>query len=149
MKDDRLGISVDPEYASALGLAVYAFASLEWIAVQCCERIRAGSIDALMDRTAGRVADTLGHLARSMPASAEQRELVRAAADFKAYVGTRNNLLHAKPGVDPQGRPRLFRDGDQWTIDEIEAVADAFAACSRRLGQCLDEIPAGHPPQDG
>lgn len=139
MKDDRLKIPVDPDYTSALGLAVYAFAGLEWNAIRCCERLEAGSIDALMDRTAGRVADTFLRLTRSIPASETQRDIQQAASDFRAFVGTRNNLMHAKPGVDQDGRQRLFRDGDQWTIDEMNAVADAFGECGQRLAKCLVE----------
>jgi len=104
VKDDRLKIPVDPDYTSALGLAVYVFAGLEWNAIRCCERLEAGSIDALMDRTAGRVADTFLRLTRSFPASETQRGIQQAAS--------------AKPGIDQDGRQRLFRNGDQWTIDE-------------------------------
>lgn len=138
MKDDRLRIEVDPDYASALGLAVYAFASLEWNAVQCCERIEPGSIDALSDRTAGRVADTLRHLAGQLPPSRASERLEIAAADFQALVRSRNNLLHAKPGTNTNGDHRLFRDGDQWTPEELAAVADAFTSCGMRLGECLE-----------
>jgi len=143
VKNDRLKILVEPAYASALGLAVYAFAGAEWNAIRCCERIRPGSVDALMDRTAGRVADTLASLAGTLSHAAGRQELEGAAADFRAYVSTRNNLLHAKPGVDAEGRDRLFRDGDQWTIGEMERVADAFSACSLRLAAWLDRSGAG------
>ncbi|MDQ3140056.1 MAG: hypothetical protein M3Q15_04965, partial [Pseudomonadota bacterium] len=137
MKDDRFRIRVDSDYASALGLAVYAFASLEWNAVQCCERIDPGHLEALSDRTAGRVADTLRTLVRAMPVSEGHAALDRAARDFQAFARTRNNLLHAKPGVDASGARRLFRDGDQWTLSEIETVADAFAECGARLHDWL------------
>ena len=137
MKGDRFRLAAASEYTSALGLAVYAFASLEWNAVWCCERIAPGSINELSDRTAGRVADTLRHLVKSLPSSEGRGELERAALDFQALTRTRNNLLHAKPGTAQDGRQRLFRDGDQWTLEEIEAVADAFTECSIRLNACL------------
>jgi hypothetical protein len=137
MKDERLIIKVDPDYASALGLAVYCFASLEWNAVRCCEWIEPGSIEALEDRTAGRVADTLVHLVKRIRSNEEQLELENAAADFRFLVGTRNNLVHAKPGSAPGGAPALFRHGDQWTLDELQGVADAFASCSMRLDRVL------------
>ena len=137
MKDDRFRIQADPDYISALGLAVYAFATLEWQAVQCCERIEPGSIEALSDRTAGRVADTLRHLAGGLAGSPGQQALEQAASDFQAFTRTRNNLVHAKPGVGHDGRERLFRDGDQWTIAEMEGVADAFTECALRLRQSL------------
>ena len=139
-EDERFRIAVEPQYASALGLAVYAFASLEWNAVRCCERIEPGSIETLSDRTAGRVADTLRHLGKRLAPSPGQEALERAAEDFQAFTRTRNNLVHSKPGVGPDGKERLFRDGDQWTLEELEAVADAFAECSARLNDCLEGL---------
>jgi len=145
MTNERLGFSVRPDYTSALGLAVYCFARLEWNAVCCCERIEPGSIESLEERTAGRVADTLMHLVKSLEKSDEQMALQDAAADFRFLVGTRNNLVHARPGVAPDGAQGLFRHGDHWTIGELEAVADAFAACSLRLDQALDAPPVPVP----
>ena len=137
MEDERLTIAVRPDYTAALGLAVYCFASLEWNAVWCCERIEPGSIEALEERTGGRVADTLLSLVKRLPSSEEQQELQSAAADFRFLVGTRNNLVHAKPGIAADGMHALFRHGDQWTLKELEGVADAFARCSIRLDRAL------------
>ncbi len=137
MTDERLRISVHPSYTAAIGVAVYCFASLEWNAVWCCERIEPGSIDTLDERTAGRVADTLIHLVKRLADSPEKTELEDAAADFRFLVGTRNNLVHAKPGSGPDGAQGLFRHGDYWTISELEAVADAFAKCAMRLEHAL------------
>lgn len=140
MKNERLRVPVHPDYASALGLAVYCFARLEWNAVWCCERIEPGSVESLADRTAGRVADTLLHLVERLGGSAEQAALKSAAADFHFLVGTRNNLVHAKPGTAAGGEQALFRHGDQWTLSELEGVADAFTACSTRLNHALHGV---------
>ncbi|TFI57986.1 hypothetical protein E2493_12380 [Sphingomonas parva] len=149
MRDDRFKIAVDEDYVAALGLAVYAFATLEWRAIQCCERIAPGSVDALEDRTAGRVADTLRRLvSEALEPSPEQQALEQAARDFQAFTRTRNNLVHAKPGKAADGAQRLFRDGDQWTIAEMETVADAFTACALRLEAFLEGVLAGSPRQD-
>jgi hypothetical protein len=134
---ERLRIQVDPAYASALGLAVYCFAILEWNAVWCCERMEPGSIENLEDRTAGRVADTLLHLVQRLNPSKEQAELRKASEAFRSLVGTRNNLVHAKPGTAADGEQRLYRHGDEWTPAELEAVADAFAKCGIQLGRAL------------
>lgn len=137
MTDERRRVPVHPDYTSAIGLAVYCFARLEWDAVWCCERIEPGSVTELEDRTAGRVADTLLHLVERLGGSAEEEDLKDAAADFRALVGTRNNLVHAKPGTSTGGEQALFRHGDQWLLSELESVADAFAACSMRLNNAL------------
>jgi hypothetical protein len=142
MDDERLKVPIDRDYASALGLAVYCFASLEWSAVQCCERIEPGSIENLEERTAGRVADTLLHLIKRVAELGGKPALAEAAADFRFLVGTRNNLVHAKPGTSADGAPRLFRHGDQWTIAELEAVADAFAECCIKMVEALHGILA-------
>lgn len=118
---------LDPDYAEALGQAVFAFARLEWTAVLACDRLKAGILAELDDRTAGRVADTLAALVRNQPAP------LAAAMRFQGLVRSRNNLLHARPGSDGTGRDRLFRDGDAWSIDEIHAIAQAFAACEAEL----------------
>lgn len=145
MTGERLSIQVHPNYTSALGLAVYCFASLEWNAVWCCEKIQPGSIDTLEDRTAGRVADTLVHLVKRLGSSEQQRELAGAAADFRFLVGTRNNLVYAKPGTGADGTQALFRHGDQWTLAELQGVADAFAACSARLDRALHGVLSADP----
>jgi hypothetical protein len=51
----------------------------------------------LEDRTAGRVADTLLNLVEGLGGSAEEQDLKDAAADFRALVGTRNNLVMRNP----------------------------------------------------
>jgi hypothetical protein len=101
---------------------------------------RTGSVETLSDRTAGRVADTLRHLAKRVRPEAGADLIGRAAMDFQAYARTRNNLLHATPGANAAGEQRLFRDGDQWTQDEIEAVATAFDACGARLEAWLERF---------
>lgn len=128
MTDDPPAITLDPDYAAALGAAVYAFASLEWNAVQACERLEPGSMADLSERTAGRVADTLLSLARK-----REPGLVDAATDFDALVATRNNLVHARPGLTAVGTPGLFRHGDEWTKEELRAVAGMFEDCAARL----------------
>jgi hypothetical protein len=138
MGDLSLQPSVHSDYTAALGLAVYCFASLEWNAVRCCERIEPGSIEALEDRTAGRVADTLLNLVKRLHASHDQLALESAATDFRFLVGTRNNLVHAKPGTALNGEQALFRHGDQWTVSELKGVAEAFAGCSTRLDRALN-----------
>ena len=142
MNDARLRIPVHPDYASALGLAIYCFASLEWNAIWCCERLEPGSIENLEERTAGRVADTLLHLVKRIADSDDKPALEKAAADFRFLVGTRNNLVHAKPGTAVDLTQGLFRHGDHWTVAEMEGVADAFAECSIRMNMALHGILA-------
>jgi hypothetical protein len=137
MSDERLRVPVHPDYAAAVGLAVYCFASLEWNAVWCCERIERGSIEGLEDRTAGRVADTLVHLVKRLDTSHDQLELHRAATNFRDLVATRNNLVHAKPASNSDGSQVLFRHGDPWTVDELEKTAVAFTRCSLKLNEAL------------
>jgi hypothetical protein len=40
MKDDRLRVPIDNAYVEALGRATYVFATLEWNAVWCCDRMQ-------------------------------------------------------------------------------------------------------------
>jgi hypothetical protein len=145
MQNDRFRVPVEAAYTSAIGLAVYAFARLEWDAVWCCERISPNSINKLADRTAGGVANKLIELAGTLAASPQRIKLVQASAEFKELVETRNKLVHAKPGTDSDGGQRLFRDGQPWTVEMIDVAADAFTACSGRLNALLHGFLAASP----
>jgi transcriptional regulator with XRE-family HTH domain len=142
-RGDRLRVPAEPAYVSSLGLAVFAFARLEWAAVWCCERIAPNSINNALPRMAGDLADRLITLAATLPPSSEQIEICEAAAEFKDLVRTRNALLHAKPGSTTDGAQQLFRDGLPWTVDMIDDAADAFTACNDRLVVLLHGFLAG------
>lgn len=58
---------------------------------------------------------------------------IAAARRFQALVRSRNNLLHSKPGTGIDGQACLVRDGDGWTIGEIEGIAAAFDDCAGAL----------------
>ena len=137
MKNDRLRVPVEDVYVHAIGLATYAFATLEWNAVWCCEHIAPGAINSLPDKTAGAIANRLVKLTEGMPASAEQADLLTAAKNFEACVEARNGLMHGKPGTDTDGGQRLFRHGTAWSVEMINDAADRFTACSGRLNGFL------------
>jgi hypothetical protein len=137
MINDRLRVAVDQDYVSAIGLATYCFALLEWNAVWCCEKIAPGSIQSLSDRTAGRIATALVNQAAAMPASPDQSALHVAAKDFKSLVEVRNGIMHGKPGTAADGEQRLFRNGTSWTVNSLRDAADKFTECSSRLNDML------------
>jgi hypothetical protein len=96
-----------------------------------CERLEPASIALLDDRTAGRVADKL--LSLTLREESPLAARIAAARRFQGLVRSRNNLLHSKPGVGLDGEACLTRDGDGWTIGEIERIAAAFDDCAGRL----------------
>ncbi|MGE4372139.1 MAG: hypothetical protein AB7E29_04420 [Xanthobacter sp.] len=61
MTDERLRIPIDDPYLHALGLAIVAFARLEWNASYCCDRLEPGYIATIEPRrkTAGKIASDL------------------------------------------------------------------------------------------
>lgn len=134
---------LEPDYARAVGVAVFAFAMLEASAVRGCEALRPGIMAELEDRTAGRIADTLLSLCRQHDADAGK--LADAASRFTMLVRSRNNLLHAQPGRGADGAPRLLRTGDAWNTAEITAIAGAFADCAQAMSAAL----AGNASPDG
>lgn len=137
MKDDRLRVPVEDVYVHAIGLATYAFATLEWSAVWCCERIAPGAINSLPNKTAGAIAKQFVKFAEGMSVSKDQADLLAAAKDFEVLVEDRNGLMHGKPGTDNDGGQRLFRHGTAWSVEMINDAADRFAACSIRLNSFL------------
>ncbi|HWX27920.1 MAG TPA: hypothetical protein VNZ53_10870 [Steroidobacteraceae bacterium] len=145
MKGDRLRVPVEPAYITALGLAVFAFAQLEWAAICCCERMAPNSINTGPIRTANYWAKQLKQLAAALPSSSTQIELCTAADEFTELVRKRKSLLHAQPGTADDGTQGLFRDGRFWTADMIDDAADAFTACNDRLVALLHGDLAGPP----
>lgn len=133
----RYRIPVAPEYISALGLATYAFARLEWNVVWCCERLSEGIIHEFPDKTAGHIAQRFVDLVEKMPSGALAQNCAKEAQEFRSLVKVRNDLVHAKPATGQDGEQMLNRDGEWWTVQKIEAAADAFADCSLRLNALL------------
>lgn len=143
MKDDRLRVSFETEYVAAVGLAMFTFARLEWDAIWCIEKMTAGSIQAMSDRTAGGIANELVKLvaARGLPPS---DPFVVAADDFKRLVKVRNAIAHGKPAAAPDGGQRLFRDGTPWTVETLNDASDEFTDCQVRMNDILYGY-LGHP----
>lgn len=137
MKDDRLRVAVSPEYLSAIGIAMFCFAELEWNAVWCCERIKTGSLSELSKETAGGIAKTLIAITATLAASPDKERLSGLATRFSDLVETRNAILHAEPGTETDGAQRLFRNDIPWTPDTLNDAADAFTECSIELNGCL------------
>lgn len=137
MKGDRLRVPVDDRYVEALGRAAYVFATLEWNAVWCCERMRAGDIQSLGRKTAGDIAADLARFASRRPDPRHRDDISGPAREFKRLVLVRNGIMHGKPGTAPDGGQRLFRDGAPWTPEMLEDAADEFAACSALLNALL------------
>ena len=136
MADERKRLVVEADYAAALGIALFAFATLELEATWCCEQMQVGSLDALEERTAGRVADTLVHLVRALPPSADRDRLLKSSQRFQSLVEVRNALFHARPmGLGETNV--LSRNGDPWTVAEITHAADQFARCAESLNASL------------
>lgn len=63
-----------------------------------------------------------------------------AAARFNELTERRNALMHANPGTASNGDQRLFRHGDEWTIDEINALSDEITACAGELNQLNHQV---------
>lgn len=143
MKNDRLRVSFETEYVAAVGLAMFAFARLEWDAIWCIEKMNPNSIAVMSDRTAGGIAKELIKLVtqRALPAN---DKFVIVSNDFKRLVDIRNAIAHGKPGTAHDGGQRLFRDGTPWTIEALNDASDEFTDCQVRLNDILYGY-LGHP----
>lgn len=130
MENDRFRIPVENEYLQALGLALYAFARLEWDAVWCCERMGTGYIHALNRKTGGDIAKDFLTRARRRHDVGERKKFIATGKWFLKLVETRNGIMHGNPASDADGTQRLFRKGAFWTIESLNKASDDFTACS-------------------
>lgn len=134
MKDDRLRIPADAPYLAAIGRATYCFAILEWNAVYCGEKLRPGYGGTVGRKTAGTIAKEVAGCAALVTDPGTYVRYVAATAEFSRLVRCRNDLMHANPAT-VGGDQRLIRHGIPWQPDEIDDLADQFAACSIELNE--------------
>lgn len=137
MADDRLRIPQDEEYFHAIGLAVVAFARLEWSAIWCCERLEPRYLRRLRKKTANRIGEDLKkNFARVADGDLRARFLP-LADEFLAIVEKRNGLFHGRPGTTPEGHQRLFRHGTIWTVEAVNKFADRCARLKSPLVELI------------
>lgn len=145
MKDDRLRVTLEQPYATALGVALFCFARMEWDAIYCCERMNVGYINSLGRKTAGVIATDLISLAETR---SDWPKFESRCLEFKRLVVTRNELLHGKPvSWGPANEQRLIHNGAPWTIEAVDDAADAFTACQIELNDFLHNTLTAAAPQ--
>jgi hypothetical protein len=130
-------VPVEDPYVTELGRATYVFATLEWNAVWCAERLSPGYIGKTGKKTAGAIAKDLEAIVDRVIDPAVKAACEAPAKRFASLVVTRNGILHGKPGTAPDQSQRLFRNGSVWQLSDIEDAADAFAECSDSLNALL------------
>jgi hypothetical protein len=135
MKDERLRVQLDSEYASSLGHALFCFARLEWDAAHSCERISPGYLNNLGVKTAGKIADDLIDNIKTRPQVWAKYE--KDCREFDELVKLRNRLVHARPGTSSSGEQRLFDKDRVLDIAAVNDAADRFTACQARLNEML------------
>jgi hypothetical protein len=138
-------IPVSPEYANALGYAVYCFCYLEWGAIWIIERFDAKYIHKIQKKTAGQVAkhlSTLATKATGLEESTHER-LIAFATLFTELAERRNSLVHGKPFTGENGEQRLSYVGKaakvDWTLAEINSLTKQFEAASIEAGELFHE----------
>lgn len=148
-KDDRLRVSVDEPYLSSLGLALFVFARLEWEAVYLVEIIYGrkhnpasitGYVGSVGAKTAGQIANDLTQAVAGMSDAKLKAAVEPHAVEFARLVRRRNDLMHANPATAPNGDQRLFRHGSQWTIPEVDDLADEFSACQIEMNDLHHKV---------
>lgn len=142
---------MDKDLTAALGVAVYAFARLEWGIAWCCEEIEPGRLRSFSKKqqTAGGISKIAGHLARQgrllkptrvMPVELRQ-DFLRCAKVFDDLVYTRNQILHAKPCTGPDGR-QLLSSSQIWTPEAVLDFAERVATLDRSTNGVLYALRA-------
>jgi hypothetical protein len=94
----------DPGYVAKLGAALYAFQSVEWVMIEILGKLRT---DRGARWSAGR---TSGQIARALrDALLMARDPQSLGEKWIQLTETRDDIVHARPATDPDGRQRLFR----------------------------------------
>lgn len=133
MAGERVRITVDEPYLTALGQCLFIFAELEWNAVWCGERLANGFLGTADGKTAGAIGADLAPLVEALAFGGVRDRCIAAVSEFRRLVRVRNTIMHAQPCTAPLGEQRLTRDGALWSIEELNTAADEFATCSIEL----------------
>jgi hypothetical protein len=139
MKDDRLRVPVDAAYLTAIGIATYCFALMEWNAVYCGQKLSPGYVSTVARKTAGTIGRDISGFDQLVTDQVKQARYRAAAAEFVRLVDRRNDLVHANPATVGSDQ-RLVRHGTPWQPNEIEDLADAFTACSMELNELYHHV---------
>ncbi len=99
MQNDRFRIVAEPEYLERLGRAMYAFSELEWMIVNCCEKLGKGYISTIRKKTAEQIANDFLARAKQIDDEKLRGECVSHAQNCKGLVQLRNDIVHVNPGT--------------------------------------------------
>ncbi|NPD69035.1 hypothetical protein HN018_13195 [Lichenicola cladoniae] len=131
---------VDADYLAAIGMATYCFATMEWNAVYCGEKLKPGYVNDVSTKTAGVIANEILGFAPLVSGSIKQASYQAAVSELVALVKRRNDLMHANPATIGNDQ-RLVRNGIALQISDINDLADDFTACSLKLNELLQHLP--------
>ncbi|HFH3677268.1 hypothetical protein [Pseudomonas aeruginosa] len=89
-------------------------------------------------KTAGAIAKRLLLLADGLAEHPDRTEFMLCAQKFSELVEHRNGLMHGRPGTDSSDqKAKLFRNGEAWTAQKIQDIANEFSECSIQLNKHL------------
>ncbi|WP_199910693.1 hypothetical protein [Loktanella sp. Alg231-35] len=141
MANERLSNPQDALYFQSLGLAVVAFARLEWMVVWCSEKLSPGYIKTIKSKkkTAGRVAKDARCIFEQAEPSVLRHALLKGGDEFSALVIRRNHLLHANPATTEDGDQRLIDSGKPWQPSDVDAFADECTILGHQFNRIFYE----------
>jgi hypothetical protein len=140
MTVDRHSVPVDKAYVTAIGLATFCFANLEWNAINCGEKLNPGYIGKVAWKTEGTIGKDVANFAALIDDPGKQARYRLAATEFKRLVERRNDLMHAKPAATVRNESLLYRDSTFWEPDDIDKLADEFAACAQEFNELYHHV---------
>ncbi len=143
----------EDDYLTLLGRALYSMNYCEYLAIEVtCWLDKNLDFARLAGSEGGAIADAL-KAAVALAGPSVPVEAVEIANQFGLLVYDRNDVIHARPSTDNQGRQRLFR----WaptrprartqtvTEDVLKALADKSLAINERLGALREHLKATRP----
>ncbi len=99
-----------------------------------------GYVSSVGAKTAGQIANVLTQVVAGI-SDAKLKALVEPhAVEFAGLVKRRSDLMHANPTTAPNGDQRLIRHSTQWTIPEVDDLADEFSACQIEINDLHHKV---------